>query len=227
MNDNGGNTANEKRATRGSAKDEEMVDVLLESNKVEFQRERPTKATLAQMVAPPSQLKTLVALDGPLQLAKDLGNDDPINVGIVTKGFDFEEQKKEYGSNFVPPPPAPSYLLLLWDGLQDLTLLMLLIAGIVGLILGLGFEKDKSTAWVEGKPKVKNHPQCLLTNEHKKVPQSCWPLRWCSTSKLRRITARRPRSESSKSSWRTDKASFASAMGWSNPCTQEKSWLGT
>ena len=36
------------------------------------------------------------------------------------------------------------------EGAQDVTIIMLFAAAVVSLIIGMVFEEDKSTAWIEG-----------------------------------------------------------------------------
>jgi len=60
------------------------------------------------------------------------------------------QRQREFGENRLPPPPAPSYAALIWDGLHDATIIMLILAAIVSLILALAFQADDSTAWIEG-----------------------------------------------------------------------------
>ncbi len=59
-----------------------------------------------------------------------------------------------YGRNYIELPPLTPYWYLLWEGLQDVTLLMLIAAAVVSLILGLavphGENSDSSGEWIEG-----------------------------------------------------------------------------
>lgn len=66
------------------------------------------------------------------------------------KDFPIEQRRKEYGANYVAPPPETTYCELIWAGLQDTTLIMLLVSAVISLILGLGVEKDFDHGWIEG-----------------------------------------------------------------------------
>jgi magnesium-transporting ATPase (P-type) len=57
---------------------------------------------------------------------------------------DLQARKEAFGENRIPVPPQRSLLLLMWDALHDLTLIILLIAGLVSLIIGVAFEEDKA-----------------------------------------------------------------------------------
>lgn len=102
--------------------------------------------TLARMVKN-FQTTQLKAYGGPAALAKRLGVLDPTRG--LEKGFDFARMKKVYGSNELEPPTVPGYLSLVWDGLHDLTILMLLAAGCVSFVL-LAFDTGEGSAWIEG-----------------------------------------------------------------------------
>ncbi|ESO03383.1 hypothetical protein HELRODRAFT_187088 [Helobdella robusta] len=84
-----------------------------------------------------------------------------------TEGLSGSEEDKKirisvYGSNFIPPKPAKSFWRLAWEALQDVTLIILIIAAIISL--GLSFyhpplsdedhlgsdETESSAGWIEG-----------------------------------------------------------------------------
>ncbi|KAK0051870.1 PMCA2 [Biomphalaria pfeifferi] len=52
---------------------------------------------------------------------------------------DLELRKKIYGSNVIPPKPPKTFLQLVWEALQDVTLIILIVAAIISL--GLSFYK--------------------------------------------------------------------------------------
>nr|QFR55262.1 PMCA2 [Onchidium reevesii] len=54
-------------------------------------------------------------------------------------GSDLEQRKKIFGSNLIPPKPPKSFLQLVWEALQDVTLIILIVAAIISL--GLSFYK--------------------------------------------------------------------------------------
>jgi len=93
-------------------------------------------------------ISMLQMFGGVLGLGKLLGVED-LTKGLP-KDFNFEKNAIRFGKNQLEPPPMPSYLWLIWEGLQDVTLIMLLAAALVSFVLGVGFEEDKSVAWIEG-----------------------------------------------------------------------------
>uniref|UniRef100_A0A0B7B0W2 Calcium-transporting ATPase n=1 Tax=Arion vulgaris TaxID=1028688 RepID=A0A0B7B0W2_9EUPU len=52
---------------------------------------------------------------------------------------DLEHRRKIFGSNVIPPKPPKSFLRLVWEALQDVTLIILIVAAIISL--GLSFYK--------------------------------------------------------------------------------------
>ncbi|RUS89019.1 hypothetical protein EGW08_003266, partial [Elysia chlorotica] len=42
-------------------------------------------------------------------------------------GSDLEERRKMFGSNVIPPKPPKSFLQLVWEALQDVTLIILIV----------------------------------------------------------------------------------------------------
>ncbi|XP_075691470.1 plasma membrane calcium-transporting ATPase 3 isoform X2 [Rhinoderma darwinii] len=57
--------------------------------------------------------------------------------GLSENVADFEKRRQIYGVNFIPPKKAKTFLQLVWEALQDVTLIILEIAAIVSL--GLSF----------------------------------------------------------------------------------------
>lgn len=50
---------------------------------------------------------------------------------------DLEKRGEAFGQNFIPPKKAKTFLQLVWEALQDVTLIILEIAAIISL--GLSF----------------------------------------------------------------------------------------
>ena len=48
-----------------------------------------------------------------------------------------------FGSNVIPPKPPKSFLQLVWEALQDITLIVLIVAAIISL--GLSFYRPAET----------------------------------------------------------------------------------
>ena len=52
-------------------------------------------------------------------------------------GSDLSRRREVFGSNVIPPKPPKSFLQLVWEALQDITLIILMIAAVISL--GLSF----------------------------------------------------------------------------------------
>jgi len=131
-------------ALRSSLED---VTLALHEHHLSFSVQELTVDLLAHMVKT-HQIKLLANLGGTRLLAGRLDCKDIVQG--LPEDFDFENRRKEFGYNEIEKQKVPSYLSLIWDGLQDVIMLMLIAAAIVSLILGLAFEQDKSIAWIEG-----------------------------------------------------------------------------
>ncbi|KAM9576765.1 plasma membrane calcium-transporting ATPase 3 isoform 1-T1 [Trichechus inunguis] len=57
--------------------------------------------------------------------------------GLADNATDLEKRRQIYGQNFIPPKQPKSFLQLVWEALQDVTLIILEVAAIVSL--GLSF----------------------------------------------------------------------------------------
>ncbi|XP_063073505.1 plasma membrane calcium-transporting ATPase 1 isoform X2 [Engraulis encrasicolus] len=94
------------------------------------------------------ELRTLMELRGTEGLTKiqetygDVGTlcsrlkTSPID-GLSGQPADIEKRHAEFGQNYIPPKKAKTFLQLVWEALQDVTLIILEVAAIVSL--GLSF----------------------------------------------------------------------------------------
>lgn len=57
--------------------------------------------------------------------------------GLAGTAADLEKRKLIFGKNFIPPKKPKTFLQLVWEALQDVTLIILEIAAIISL--GLSF----------------------------------------------------------------------------------------
>lgn len=57
--------------------------------------------------------------------------------GLSGNQSNLELRKQKYGSNVIPPKPPKSFLELVWEALQDTTLIILIVAAVISL--GLSF----------------------------------------------------------------------------------------
>ncbi|VDM94842.1 unnamed protein product [Thelazia callipaeda] len=85
---------------------------------------------------------------------------DP-NTGLPQDKDELDRRRAVFGANEIPPHPPKSFLQLVWEALQDVTLIILLVSAIVSLALsfyrppddGLGAGSDDSeheAGWIEG-----------------------------------------------------------------------------
>ncbi|CCD65358.1 Calcium-transporting ATPase [Caenorhabditis elegans] len=83
---------------------------------------------------------------------------DPIN-GLPNDTKELEHRRTAFGKNEIPPAPSKSFFRLAWEALQDITLVILLVAALVSL--GLSFYKppaehasndssESEAGWIEG-----------------------------------------------------------------------------
>ncbi len=61
------------------------------------------------------------------------------NEGLSGEARDLENRKAVFGANVIPPKPPKTFLQLVWEALQDVTLIILEVAAIISL--GLAFYK--------------------------------------------------------------------------------------
>lgn len=59
------------------------------------------------------------------------------HAGLADNTNDLEKRRQIYGQNFIPPKQPKTFLQLVWEALQDVTLIILEVAAIVSL--GLSF----------------------------------------------------------------------------------------
>lgn len=59
--------------------------------------------------------------------------------GLSGQPADIEKRKTAFGQNLIPPKKPKTFLQLVWEALQDVTLIILEVAAIVSL--GLSFYK--------------------------------------------------------------------------------------
>ena len=85
------------------------------------------------------------------------------NDGLSGESKDLEERQNLFGANVIPPKPPKTFLELVWEALQDVTLIILEVAAIISLALafyqpppdedapGGGHDDGESEAgWIEG-----------------------------------------------------------------------------
>ena len=65
--------------------------------------------------------------------------------GLSNEPQDLERRKSSFGVNYIPPVAPKSFFALCLDAIQDKTLIILILAAIVSIALGLGFEENKAS----------------------------------------------------------------------------------
>ncbi|KAJ8047066.1 Plasma membrane calcium-transporting ATPase 3 [Holothuria leucospilota] len=72
------------------------------------------------------------------------------------RGFkdDLDRRVDLFGANIIPPKPPKSFLQLMWEALQDVTLIMLTVAAFISLLLsfvtGSSSDHEGPAQWIEG-----------------------------------------------------------------------------
>mmetsp|Transcript_16307 Transcript_16307/g.26923 ORF Transcript_16307/g.26923 Transcript_16307/m.26923 type:complete len:1033 (-) Transcript_16307:210-3308(-) len=94
----------------------------------------------------PEQLRVLDAQGGVEGIAKSLRT--PISTGLSNDSAELQARREVFGANKLPPPHVKSFLELVWNGLQDLVLRILILGSLITLIVGS--IQDPSTGWHEG-----------------------------------------------------------------------------
>ncbi|CAG2118658.1 unnamed protein product, partial [Medioppia subpectinata] len=57
------------------------------------------------------------------------------NEGLTGNPKDLESRREFFGANMIPPKPPKTFLQLVWEALQDVTLIILEVAAIISLAL--------------------------------------------------------------------------------------------
>lgn len=73
------------------------------------------------------------------------------HTGLANNANDLEKRRQIYGQNFIPPKQPKTFLQLVWEALQDVTLIILEVAAIVSLGLSFyappGEESEGERGW--------------------------------------------------------------------------------
>lgn len=56
-------------------------------------------------------------------------------IGLSGSQVDLEHRRETFGSNSIPPKPPKTFAQLVWEALQDITLIILEVAAVVSLLL--------------------------------------------------------------------------------------------
>lgn len=58
-----------------------------------------------------------------------------LTIGLSGSPKDLEHRREVFGANVIPPKPPKTFLQLVWEALQDVTLIILEVAAIISLAL--------------------------------------------------------------------------------------------
>lgn len=72
-----------------------------------------------------------------------------LSPGLSGTKADLTHRREVFGSNLIPPKPPKTFLTLVWEALQDVTLIILEVAAVVSL--GLSFYKPSDDPADAGK----------------------------------------------------------------------------
>jgi len=78
-------------------------------------------------------------------------------IGLSGTKADLELRRQVYGANVIPPKPPKTFLMLMWEAIQDVTLIILQVAALVSLILWLvtrhtsgdDHEDEEEHGWID------------------------------------------------------------------------------
>jgi len=101
-------------------------------------------------------VQKVLELGGVHEIARRLNTSEAS--GLPGDKGDLEHRQDVFGSNTIPPKPPKTFLELVWEALQDVTLIILEVAAIVSLALSFykppleeGAEEEQhNTEWIEG-----------------------------------------------------------------------------
>ncbi|KAK6480728.1 plasma membrane calcium-transporting ATPase 2 isoform X8 [Huso huso] len=125
------------------------------------------------------ELRSLMELRGSeavIKIREDYGDMDGLcrrlktspTDGLPNNAVDLDKRKEVYGQNFIPPKKPKTFLQLIWEALQDVTLIILELAAIISLGLsfyqppgegieacgtaaaGVEDEGESEAGWIEG-----------------------------------------------------------------------------
>lgn len=78
--------------------------------------------------------------------------------GLSGNPADLEKRKQVFGQNLIPPKKPKTFLELVWEALQDVTLIILEIAAIISLVLSFyrppGEENERECLKQPGKTQI-------------------------------------------------------------------------
>ncbi|XP_074592983.1 plasma membrane calcium-transporting ATPase 2-like isoform X4 [Brevipalpus obovatus] len=133
----------------------------------------PQAAAEHNFGVPLSSLRELMDLRGPdavNKINKDFGGVGGLcqalrtspNEGLSGDTKDLDTRRTAFGANLIPPKPPKTFLQLVFEALQDMTLIILEVAAVISLLLSLysppedeetagsALEEESEAGWIEG-----------------------------------------------------------------------------
>ena len=109
----------------------------------------PSKASLCELFEEREVelLEQITSGGGVGKLAEMLGSST--TAGISGEAADLAQRKSVYGVNAFAEKRLKSYLELVWDGLHDLTLILLMVMSAVSWVMETFFGDHPETGWIE------------------------------------------------------------------------------
>ncbi|KAF4046637.1 Plasma membrane calcium transporter ATPase C terminal [Phytophthora infestans] len=99
---------------------------------------------------PHEKQQNVLASMGGLEGVAAALNVDPRQGLDSNNAADLAKREESFGKNYVPPPKPKSFLELMWDAYQDITIIVLTISGFISIILSSTVGDHPETGWVEG-----------------------------------------------------------------------------
>jgi Ca2+ transporting ATPase len=98
-------------------------------------------------------------------------------LGLSTSNkADLTTRAQEFGRNEIPPKPPKAFIVLMWEAVQDTTLIILLLCALISL--GLSFYHDDSLKPDEEYSQTSEWLEILLTDQKKKKRNIIQPQKW-------------------------------------------------
>ncbi|KAL2464641.1 putative calcium-transporting ATPase 11 [Forsythia ovata] len=130
---------------QSSGKDNESSEAMQDDSKAEFVNGLQDEARAAGFSVHPDKLSPLVASYDiktlrKLEGVKGLSNRLKISLDEGVKSSDVHIRQNIFGSNVYTEKPSKSFWMFVWEALQDLTLIILMVCAVVSVGVGLATE---------------------------------------------------------------------------------------
>lgn len=92
-------------------------------------------------------------------------------LGLSINADDLARRKELFGKNFIPPKKPKTFLQLVWEALQDVTLIILEVAAVISL--GLSFYRPPDAERESECIRHFKHIRTILLPAHNRKTQVC------------------------------------------------------